>query len=254
MSTQQLLDHDLNANGNRILQAKGADVTIASNTLALGNGNLFRVIPGAGTGDDELMYIQTAGWTAGSVVYLEVTREEDDISLMDGTSPPAGAASLLVPGGAADLAAGQTAALVYDGNDFRVINVTAGGAPSGSGQAIGRGADLTIDSNNTITLPAAGSANLFRVNPGSGTGEDNLGAIITPSGWEAGSTIYLQAPTDGGNAINLMGLEGTPPGGAVAILFGARTYEGELSADQLLTLVYDGTQWIVPNTQTPPVS
>ena len=39
MSTQQLLDHDLNANGHRILGARGADVTIASNAVALGNGS-----------------------------------------------------------------------------------------------------------------------------------------------------------------------------------------------------------------------
>ena len=128
---------------------------------------------------------------------------------------------------------------------------TGGSVINGSGQAIGRGADLTIDAYNAVTLPAAGSSNLFRVNPGSGTGEDNLGAIITPSGWEAGSTIYFQAPTDGGNAINLMGVEGGLPGGRVAILFGSRTYGGEISADEIISLVYDGTQWILPNTQNP---
>ena len=249
MSTQQLLDHDLNANGHRILGARGADVTILHNTVTLGNGNLFRVIPGSGTGDDELMYIQTAGWTAGSVLYLEVTREEDDISLINGTTPPSGAASLVIYGGAADLTVGQVAALVYDGTDFIVINVTT--TSSGGGQAIGRGPTLTIDTNNTITLPAAGTANLFRVNPGPETGEDQFGAIITPSGWVAGSTIYLQAMTSGANAVSIAALESAPPGGGVMIVMGTNAYHGILTTDQIIALVYDGTQWIAPNTQDP---
>ena len=38
MSTQVLLDHDLSANARRILENKGADVTIADQTVTLGNG------------------------------------------------------------------------------------------------------------------------------------------------------------------------------------------------------------------------
>ena len=121
----------------------------------------------------------------------------------------------------------------------------------GSGQAIGRGPTLTIDANNTITLPAAGIANLFRVNPGPDTGEDELGAIITPSGWVAGSTIYLQAPTSSGSAIAVVNLKSAPLGGGVMILGGTLSYHGAMSTDQAIALVYDGTQWIAPNTQDP---
>ena len=131
MSTQVLLDHDLSANARRILENKGADVTIADQTVTLGNGNLFRILPGSGEYDDELAYITTAGWPAGSTVKLEVTREEDEFTLITGTSPPGGTASLLVDGGSQTLSVGQFAILVLGELGWLVARI--GGGSTGGG-------------------------------------------------------------------------------------------------------------------------
>ena len=240
MSTQVLLDHDLNANGHRILGARGSDVTIASGLVTLGNGNLFRIIPGAGTGDDELRYITTAGWVAGSVVYLEVTRDEDSIGLTNGGGPPAGAAGLVVSGTTSELGVGQVAVLSFDGDDWKLVNIITGGV-SGNFQPIGDGGNLAI-ANYAITLPAAGSHNFFTVvSGGISEGQNMMGAIVTPSGWLRGTSIFLQAP---GAGLEIpYAYEGGVPSGVAFLYPSGVGAPGALTGDSVWHLVFDGTRW-----------
>ena len=173
MSTQQLLDHDLNANGHRILGARGADVTIASNAVTLGNGNLFRIIAGLGGGDSNLMYIQTAGWTAGSIVYLEAASA---LNLVTGTSPPSGAASLLVAGSPAALPTGQVAELEYNGTNFVLVNVegSSGGgdllSPVAGGDFFLKGSGVGDDDWMLLRAPTTTNTSTVAITSGGGAG------------------------------------------------------------------------------------
>ena len=250
MSTQVLLDHDLNANAHRILGARGSDVTIANGLVTLGNGNLFRIIPGQGSSDDELQYITTAGWQAGSVVYLEVTRDEDSLVLTNGGSPPSGAAPLVIRGDSSELNVGQVAVLSFDGDDWKLVNIISGGV-SGNFQPIGDGGNLAV-SNYAITLPAfSASKNFFTaIAGGAGGSHTELGAIVTPSSWPKGSTIYIQAP--GNNSVE------------IPKSFESETYDGvaigswpvnigPLTGSAIVQLVFNGNWWeVIASNASPP--
>jgi hypothetical protein len=122
MSTQQVLDHDLDAGGHSIMTSLGSVVTIDTGKITIQNGNAFPITVGEGEYDDALTWISTAGWELGSVVYLMA---QGPIPVAPSVStPPAGFGAILLPNGVTSLtlAASETAQFVLTGAGWLYVS------------------------------------------------------------------------------------------------------------------------------------
>jgi hypothetical protein len=130
MSTQQVLDHDLDAGGHSIMTSLGSVVTIDTGKITIQNGNAFPITVGEGEYDDALTWISTAGWELGSVVYLMA---QGPIPVAPSVStPPAGFGAVLLPGGVPSLTlvTNDTAQFVLTGAGWLYVSAPRAKSPS----------------------------------------------------------------------------------------------------------------------------
>lgn len=249
------------ANGGPILITGGAggstsgnagSITVSGGTPIDGNGGSISFTGSNGVGTARIggSFSLTAGnattsATAGSITMTagrSVTGTAGDISITSGaggsTSGNSGVISLVTgtPVSGAGGAINITAAAGVGGNNVGgSINLTPGasvgtGAPAGlllSGRVQGQqGSDVASANDTTLTL-----GNYFDI-----TGVTQINGIAV-SGWRAGSQVTLQfdsAPTIKNNTAASAGF-------ASLILAGATDFVA--SAEDTLTLIYDGTFW-----------
>lgn len=96
---------------NRILGKQGINIT-AANDITLGDGNYFFV-----DGSDPINRIAKAGWTAGSVIYLEF---DSNPVIADATAGDATYASIVCDtSNPINTAAGSVVKLLYNGTVFK---------------------------------------------------------------------------------------------------------------------------------------
>lgn len=138
-------------------------------------------------------------------------------------------------GGAVTIAGGDALSGSASGGDVTLTSgaSTGTGAPSqvkaASRFGLAKGADVA--SANTITLGTGG--NFFKI-----TGTTTINGIVT-LGWQAGSVIHLMFT----GALTVTHASGAPGTGAVALLLNAAA-NMTTAANNTLTLVYDGTNWV----------
>jgi hypothetical protein len=133
-------------------------------------------------------------------------------------------------GGGAQAAIGFLGSAVQLYHSGARVNVTSSALLMLSGTRFMATAGADVASASTLTL---GNGNYFKV-----TGTTTID-YITTTGWQAGSEVTLEFAA----ALTVTNGGGAPPGGTAALkLAGAANFSA--TADDTLTLVYNGTSWI----------
>lgn len=241
----------------------GACQIIGGSPSTAGVGGAVLVQPGAGTGSgnsagtiDILGASGGGGNSAGSTVNLSSGNSTGstaggpfNVTAGNGGATGTGG-KLTFQAGHGGVTSGYGGdALIYAGSaqnnndDGGIVYLSAGGqhgtgrpgqvrlsAAAGSARfGIAKGGDIA--SANTLTLGADG--NFFKI-----TGATTINGIVT-RGWQAGSVVHLMftgAPTVTHNS-------GAPGTDAVALLLNGAS-NMSAAANNTLTLVYDGTNWV----------
>lgn len=221
------------------LSLLGGDGSAQTTTVRVGDLKGFELRGGDGSGASPAGSLTATGGDGGA------TGAGGEIILKGGagggTSGAGGGAQVLggTPtdgnGGSVVIAGANGVGTNRNGGNvtIRPGSSTGSGTP-GAAQVDGRfsldkGADVA--SANTVTLGTDG--NFFKI-----TGTTTINGIVT-LGWQAGSVIHLMFT----GALTVTHASGTPGTGAVALLLNAGA-NMTTAANNTLTLVYDGTNWV----------
>ena len=99
----------------QIKGGKGDDLTAANNMAVGTDGNYFVV-----TGNTEIRYLSTEGWTAGSIIYLQFSGTP--LVMDEYGIPPAGYAAIQLSSNSNfQTSAQDTLTLAYDGTYWREL-------------------------------------------------------------------------------------------------------------------------------------
>lgn len=208
---------------HRLSYKKGLDVASAAVPTLGSDGNIFDI-----TGTTTITHLNPTDWDPGAVIVLQF---DGALTLTHNSgSDSATQASLLLRGGQNVVTvAGDRIAFYFDGTNFIEISRAASGAQRQQARfEFAKGADVA--SAGTVTLGADG--NYFHI-----TGTTTIN-YITVTNWQAGSVIILKF----GGSLTVTHNAGSVPANTAAILL-AGAANLSATADDTLTLVYDGTTW-----------